>query len=166
MTPPKWSYLHDLSLLGYHETNATSELCCEHDGISESFIDVHQFRSSRKKWIHCFSEVYSITYMASLADYNEPDPSGKFSSKMAAEIATFNEIHDSAWFKYVKTIVVVLTKVDQFALKFKASGSVPMSRCWPGYNASSDGDTSDTAINNAIGNAFLWVYTHSFCIVL
>lgn len=140
---------------GYDAPNATSELYGGDPSdtyIRYRYIDVHQYRSSRRQWIRAFGDSHVAPFfIASMSDYNEADPSGEYSSKMAADIALFNEIYSSRWFRHTKHIYVLLTKRDLFIHKFKNNyTNRPFSHYWPDYKGSVDGDTSDTAVDAAI----------------
>ena len=51
-------------------TSGIQETLLTFGEVNFRLVDVGGQRSERKKWIHCFEDVSSIIFIASLAEYN------------------------------------------------------------------------------------------------
>ena len=97
-------------------------------GITETFIpygnmlfrlvDVGGQRTERKKWIHCFDDVNSVIFIASLSAYNVclvEDPSV---NRLQESIALFKIILKIPWIKRA-AVILFLNKKDIFKEKLR-----------------------------------------------
>jgi len=79
-------------------------------------IDVGGQRSERRKWIHCFSQVTSVLFCASLCDYCQKLRENSNINRMDEALELFSEVVNSAYFN-TSSIILFLNKVDIFEQK-------------------------------------------------
>jgi len=99
------------------------------DGSVFKMYDVGGQRNERKKWIHCFSEVTAVLFVAALSCYDMVLFEDKSTNRMDEALTLFSEITNSRWFKS-SSIVLLLNKRDLFSEKIK---KVPLTVCFPEY---------------------------------
>ena len=99
------------------------------DGNRFKMFDVGGQRNERKKWIHCFSEVTALIFVAALSEYDMLLFEDDTTNRMHEALELFKEIVNLGWFK--KTAVILfLNKSDLFVEKIK---EVPLTVCFPDY---------------------------------
>jgi hypothetical protein len=81
-------------------------------------IDVGGQRNERRKWIHCFDDVSSIIFIASLADYNMKLVEDLSTNRLRESIALFKTFLENHFFKQ-RPIILFLNKTDIFDEKIK-----------------------------------------------
>jgi len=108
------------------------------DGKIFQVVDVGGQKSERRKWIHCFSNVTAILFVASLSDFNMK---GKVLSlnRMKETLIYFEEITISPNFENIP-IILFLNKLDLF--KVKLSKGIGIIECFPNYEGDTDFDKS------------------------
>ncbi|KAJ7462946.1 heterotrimeric G-protein alpha subunit, GPA2-like protein [Mycena latifolia] len=99
---------------GIEETVFT---CRDHEIL---MIDVDGQRSERRKWIHCFQDVTSILFCASLSGYDQCLVEDRDANQMQDAMTFWDSICHSQWFKQT-SIILLLTKNDVFEEKVKTS---------------------------------------------
>jgi len=80
--------------------------------------DVGGQRNERKKWIHCFSEVTAVIFVASLSEYDQRLFEDDETNRMTEAINLFDEICNSRWFVNT-SMILFLNKKDLFKEKIK-----------------------------------------------
>lgn len=109
-------------------------------GVYESSIKFHGYifrmvevggqRSERRKWIHCFEDVDSTIFLASLAEYDMNLLEDSSINRLKESIALFKTLLKTKIFQ-TKKIFLFLTKVDIFEDKIRY---VDIKVCFNDYN--------------------------------
>jgi len=125
-----------------------------------TMVDVGGQRSERRKWIHCFSNVTVILFVASLSAYDQNLREDNSQNTMAEALLLFDEVSNSTHFKE-KSIILFLNKTDLFEEKIE---DVPLKVCFPEYT----GTNTNEEGKNYIKSKFLErtksnVYIHFTC---
>lgn len=125
------------------KTTGIKEIAFAYKGFTFRVVDVGGQRSERRKWIHCFQDVTTVLYVASLADYDlmmEEDPT---CNRLLDSLDLFNKVINNPFFIKID-IMLFLNKKDLFEEKLKRT---PVSVCfkqWPtGKDPQSYKDTVD-----------------------
>jgi len=106
------------------------------EGNQFKMFDVGGQRNERKKWIHCFSDVTAVLFVAALSEYDMVLYEDEDTNRMEEALNLFDEITNSRWFKKT-SIILMLNKRDLFAEKIK---KVPLKVCFKDYTGPSDYD--------------------------
>ncbi|XP_017123519.1 G protein alpha q subunit-like [Drosophila elegans] len=86
------------------------------DGLMIRMYDVAGQRSQRNKWIHCFSDVTSIIFLAALSEFDQMLAEDDSVNRMKESKALFDTIVKYKWF--LKTpVILFLNKKDLFEQK-------------------------------------------------
>jgi guanine nucleotide-binding protein subunit alpha len=93
-------------------------------------LDVGGQKSERRKWIHCFQDVTTILFLASLSGYDQCLVEDKDANQMQDAMAIWDSICHSQWFKQT-SIILFLNKTDLFEKKVKKS---PIKNIFPDYD--------------------------------
>lgn len=104
------------------------------DGNQFKILDVGGQRSERKKWIHCFSDVTAVIFVAAISEYDQVLFEDESVNRMDEALNLFEEICNSRFFENV-SLILMLNKRDLFAQKLR---DVPLTAGFPDY----DGDGS------------------------
>ncbi|KAJ6246143.1 g protein alpha i subunit [Anaeramoeba flamelloides] len=107
-------------------------------------IDVGGQRNERKKWIHCFEDVTSIMYVASLSAYDQMLAEEATTNRMTESLMLFSDICNSRWFMK-NSLIVFFNKFDLFEEKIKVS---PLNKLFPEYKGGNDVDEGKNFIKN------------------
>jgi len=99
------------------------------DGNHFKLFDVGGQRNERKKWIHCFSEVTAVLFVAALSAYDMVLYEDEDTNRMEEALNLFDEICNSRWFKKT-SMILMLNKRDLFAEKIR---KVPLTVTFPGF---------------------------------
>lgn len=83
-------------------------------------LDVGGQKSERRKWIHCFENVTSILFLASLNGYDMSLSEDRDANQMQDAMAIWDSICHSQWFK-TTSIILFLNKLDLFTDKIQHS---------------------------------------------
>jgi len=126
-------------------------------------FDVGGQRNERKKWIHCFSDVTAVLFVAAMSEYDMILYEDEDTNRMDEALNLFDEICNSRWFKKT-SMILMLNKRDLFATKIK---KVALSVCFKEYTGPNDYESGCEYIKNQ----FLFrqkdkskpVYTHFTC---
>jgi len=133
------------------------------DGTTFRMFDVGGQRNERKKWIHCFSEVTAVLFVASLSCYDMVLFEDKSTNRMDEALTLFAEITNSKWFERT-SIILMLNKRDLFAEKIK---SVPLTVCFPDYHGAQTYEAGIKFLTEQfefrVRNPNKKVYTHVCC---
>ncbi|XP_039622786.1 guanine nucleotide-binding protein subunit alpha-11-like isoform X1 [Polypterus senegalus] len=83
-------------------------------------VDVGGQKSERKKWIHCFENVTSLIFLASLSEYDQVLEENNQENRMKESLALFYSVIHSAWFIRA-SIILFLNKEDILQEKIHTS---------------------------------------------
>ncbi|XP_016957021.1 G protein alpha q subunit-like isoform X1 [Drosophila biarmipes] len=90
------------------------------DGLKISMVDVAGQRSERRKWIHCFSNVTAIIFLAALSEYDQVLFESENVNRMEESKCLFQTIIHYEWFQD-KSVILFLNKNDLLEEKIKDS---------------------------------------------
>ncbi|XP_061739192.1 guanine nucleotide-binding protein subunit alpha-11-like [Nerophis ophidion] len=88
--------------------------------ITLRIVDVGGQKSERRKWIHCFENVTSLIFLASLSEYDQVLEERDVINRMEESLALFYTTIHSQWF-HSTSIILFLNKTDILADKIKTS---------------------------------------------
>jgi len=97
-------------------------------------FDVGGQRNERKKWIHCFENVTSVIFVASLSCYDESLLEDETVNVMDETLNLFAEVCNLRWFEKTP-FILFLNKKDLFEKKIT---QVPLSTCFEDFNGGSN----------------------------
>lgn len=83
-------------------------------------IDVGGQRTERKKWIHCFSDVLVVMFLAAASEYDQVLEEDSTENRMEESLSLFKTIISYHWFSN-SSIVLFLNKKDLLEEKIKTS---------------------------------------------
>ncbi|XP_044251713.1 G protein alpha q subunit-like [Drosophila takahashii] len=92
----------------------------ELDGFVLSMVDVAGQRTERRKWIHFFSNVTSIIFLAALSEYDQVLMESENDNRMLESKALFGTIITFEWFQRA-SIILFLNKMDVLEEKIMSS---------------------------------------------
>jgi len=130
-----------------------------------TMVDVGGQRSERRKWIHCFSNVTAVLFVAGLSAYDQTLREDNQQNTMAETLLLFDEVANSSYFR-PGSIILFLNKTDLFAEKIMR---VPLTYCFPDYPGPTEGPDCCEEAHRYIKSKFLElsptedVYTHFTC---
>jgi guanine nucleotide-binding protein G(o) subunit alpha len=132
------------------------------DGNHFKIYDVGGQRNERKKWIHCFSEVTAVLFVAALSEYDMVLYEDQDTNRMQEALDLFEEICNSRYFKKT-AMILFLNKRDLF---FEKIQQVPLTVCFPEYKDINDYEHGAAFIEaqfQARNKQPKKVYTHMTC---
>jgi len=133
------------------------------DGNQFKMFDVGGQRNERKKWIHCFSEVTAVLFVAALSEYDMVLYEDEDTNRMEEALNLFDEICNSRWFKKT-SMILMLNKRDLFAEKIQ---KVPLIKCFPDYHGPSTYEAATKYIQEQFEtrnkNPDKQIYSHITC---
>lgn len=88
--------------------------------ITLRIVDVGGQKSERRKWIHCFENVTSLIFLASLSEYDQVLEEKDTTNRMQESLALFYTTIHSQWFLNT-SIILFLNKTDILTDKIKTS---------------------------------------------
>ncbi|XP_051930812.1 guanine nucleotide-binding protein subunit alpha-11-like [Hippocampus zosterae] len=97
--------------------------------ITLRIVDVGGQKSERRKWIHCFENVTSLIFLASLSEYDQVLEERNTINRMEESLALFYTTIHSPWFHNTSTILF-LNKTDILADKILTSD---LKKYFPGF---------------------------------
>ncbi|XP_014025161.1 guanine nucleotide-binding protein subunit alpha-11 isoform X1 [Salmo salar] len=97
--------------------------------ITLRIVDVGGQKSERRKWIHCFQDVTSLIFLASLSEYDQVLEERETDNRMEESLALFYTTIHSPWFLNT-SIILFLNKTDILADKIQASD---LQKYFPGF---------------------------------
>ncbi|XP_061680696.1 guanine nucleotide-binding protein subunit alpha-11-like [Syngnathoides biaculeatus] len=92
-------------------------------------VDVGGQKSERRKWIHCFENVTSLIFLASLSEYDQVLEERDTINRMQESLALFYTTIHSPWFQST-SIILFLNKTDILADKILSSD---LKKYFPGF---------------------------------
>ncbi|GBG26256.1 Guanine nucleotide-binding protein subunit alpha [Hondaea fermentalgiana] len=108
--------------------------------VKVRMLDVGGQRNERRKWIHCFENVTSVIFVASLSEYDQVLFEDATQNRLKESLSLFKETINSRWFKS-SAIILFLNKVDLLEEKLVKRG-IPLneSGLFPGAPSGKDLD--------------------------
>ncbi|XP_071776608.1 guanine nucleotide-binding protein subunit alpha-15.1 [Centroberyx gerrardi] len=97
--------------------------------ITLRIVDVGGQKSERRKWIHCFENVTSLIFLASLSEYDQVLEERETDNRMHESLALFYTTIHSPWFLNT-SIILFLNKTDILADKIQTSD---LQKYFPGF---------------------------------
>ncbi|XP_041912137.1 guanine nucleotide-binding protein subunit alpha-11-like [Alosa sapidissima] len=88
--------------------------------ITLRIVDVGGQKSERRKWIHCFENVTSLIFLASLSEYDQRLEENDIDNRMEESMTLFYTTIHSPWF-ISASIILFLNKKDILAEKIQTS---------------------------------------------
>lgn len=88
--------------------------------ITLRIVDVGGQKSERRKWIHCFENVTSLIFLASLSEYDQVLEEKESINRMHESLALFYTTIHSPWF-HSTSIILFLNKTDILGDKIQTS---------------------------------------------
>lgn len=107
-------------------------------GVSFKFLDVGGQRNERRKWIHCFSDMKAVIFVASLSEYDQVLYEDDEQDRLGEALQVFDDIVNNETFLDV-SMILFLNKTDLFKEKLKIAP-------FQDYFKDFEGDTSDYEI--------------------
>ncbi|XP_017077476.1 G protein alpha q subunit-like [Drosophila eugracilis] len=101
-------------------TTGIIEYPFELNGIKISMVDVAGQRCERRKWIHCFSNVTSIIFLAALSEFDQVLFESQTENRMEESIALFGALIRNQFFQN-SSIILFLNKKDLLKKKIMNS---------------------------------------------
>ncbi|XP_073699938.1 guanine nucleotide-binding protein G(q) subunit alpha-like isoform X1 [Garra rufa] len=88
--------------------------------ITLRIVDVGGQKSERRKWIHCFENVTSLIFLASLSEFDQVLEENNKENRMKESLSLFYTTIHSPWFASA-SIILFLNKMDILEEKIKTS---------------------------------------------
>jgi GTPase SAR1 family protein len=105
------------------KTSGVLETVFEHDGTTFTLVDVGGQRSERKKWLHCFSTVTAVIFLAAINEYDMVLEEDANTNRLVESLKLWKALTSSEFF--TKTpFILFLNKSDLFRQKLE---TVPLS---------------------------------------
>eukprot|EP00301_Raphidiophrys_heterophryoidea_P000516 c10258_g1_i2.p1 GENE.c10258_g1_i2~~c10258_g1_i2.p1 ORF type:complete len:350 (+),score=103.82 c10258_g1_i2:212-1261(+) len=103
--------------------------------VDFEMYDVGGQRNERRKWIHCFSDVTAVIFVAALSEYDQVLFEDSTTNRMKEALDLFEEICNLSYFR-TSSIILFLNKKDLFVEKINTHpiASVDMWRGFKGGN--------------------------------
>eukprot|EP00095_Tigriopus_kingsejongensis_P007150 snap_masked-scaffold300_size216557-processed-gene-1.25 protein:Tk07150 transcript:snap_masked-scaffold300_size216557-processed-gene-1.25-mRNA-1 annotation:"guanine nucleotide-binding protein g subunit alpha" len=124
------------------QTTGVVSIQFNYSGLTFEVLDVGGQRSERKKWIHCFENVYAVLFVAALSDYDLTMAEDPEKNRMEDSLALFDQICNNRWFEEC-SIILFLNKKDIFREKIK---KIPISNYFPKYTGKQAYEDASTFI--------------------
>jgi len=100
------------------------------ENLTFTMVDVGGQRSERRKWIHCFSNVTAVLFVAALSAYDQTLREDNSQNTMAEALLLFQELAKSNYFPN-SSIILFLNKTDLFEKKIQ---EIPLNVCFDDYH--------------------------------
>jgi GTPase SAR1 family protein len=88
------------------------------NGVEFDLFDVGGQRNQRRKWIHCFSDVTSVIFVAAISEYDQVLFEDERVNRLEEAIKLYDHICNTSYFEKCP-IMLFLNKVDLFEEKIK-----------------------------------------------
>ncbi|XP_072245699.1 guanine nucleotide-binding protein subunit alpha-14-like [Leuresthes tenuis] len=137
--------------------------------ITLRIVDVGGQKSERRKWIHCFENVTSLIFLASLSEYDQVLEERETINRMEESLALFSTTIHSPWFRHT-SIILFLNKTDILTDKIQTSD---LKRYFPSFTGKRQEPEAaknfilkmyeQRAINHDSRNEWKTLYPHFTC---
>ncbi|XP_051551519.1 guanine nucleotide-binding protein subunit alpha-11-like isoform X1 [Myxocyprinus asiaticus] len=101
-------------------TTGITDHCFSLEKITLRVVDVGGQRGQRKKWIHCFENVTSLIFLASLSEYDQLLEENNKDNRMHESLSLFYTTIHSMWFAN-SSVILFLNKLDILKEKIQIS---------------------------------------------
>ncbi|XP_039551033.1 guanine nucleotide-binding protein subunit alpha-14-like [Pimephales promelas] len=101
-------------------TSGIIDYCFELEKMTLRVVDVGGQRGQRKKWIHCFENVTSLIFLASMSEYDQLLEENNKDNRMQESLSLFYTTIHSKWFAN-SFVILFLNKKDILAEKIQFS---------------------------------------------
>ncbi|XP_067272111.1 guanine nucleotide-binding protein subunit alpha-15-like isoform X2 [Pseudorasbora parva] len=101
-------------------TSGILDHCFTLEKMTLRIVDVGGQRGQRKKWIHCFENVTSLIFLASLSEYDQLLEENNKDNRMEESLSLFYTTIHSTWFAN-SSVILFLNKMDILAEKIQFS---------------------------------------------
>ncbi|KAJ6226643.1 guanine nucleotide-binding protein g(o) subunit alpha [Anaeramoeba flamelloides] len=125
-------------------TTGISETTFKYEGLKFNMTDVGGQRSERKKWLHCFSSITAVFFIAAISEYDQMLFEETETPRMTESLMLFDEICNSRWFRQT-SIILFLNKIDIFEKKVQKKD---ITCCFPEYTGGCDFETARNYIQD------------------
>eukprot|EP00299_Pterocystis_sp_00344_P006391 c1821_g1_i1.p1 GENE.c1821_g1_i1~~c1821_g1_i1.p1 ORF type:complete len:347 (-),score=54.85 c1821_g1_i1:32-1072(-) len=115
------------------------------EGVRFEMYDVGGQRNERRKWIHCFSEVTAVIFVAALSEYDQVLFEDHTTNRIKESLDLFAEICDLKYFAK-SAIILFMNKHDLFEEKIKTR-PINSVELFQDYNGSSLKDAEEYFTN-------------------
>eukprot|EP01129_Flabellula_baltica_P000627 TRINITY_DN10601_c0_g1_i1.p1 TRINITY_DN10601_c0_g1~~TRINITY_DN10601_c0_g1_i1.p1 ORF type:complete len:353 (-),score=87.62 TRINITY_DN10601_c0_g1_i1:103-1161(-) len=122
------------------KTTGIFETCFEFQQLNFKIVDVGGQRAERRKWMHCFTDVRAVIFLAAIDEYNMVLEEDGTTNRMEESLQLFSDLTGSRWL-CDSVIVLFLNKSDLFKKKIKDH---PLSNYFDDINEQ-DGSNYDAA---------------------
>jgi len=109
------------------------------DNNKFTLVDVGGQRNERSKWIHQFSVVDAVLFVASLSCYDQNLFEEDECNAMHESIRLFKVVIGNRYFRST-SMILFLNKADLFDIKIEKK---PINKCFPNYEGPNDGSNED-----------------------
>jgi len=104
-----------------------------------TIVDVGGQRNERSKWIHQFSVVDAVLFVASLSCYDQNLFEEDDVNAMHESVRLFQVVIGNRYFR-TTSMILFLNKMDLFEVKIRTK---PINICFPSYDGPNDGSDAD-----------------------
>ncbi|KAK9967482.1 hypothetical protein ABG768_001880 [Culter alburnus] len=101
-------------------TTGITDHCFPLEKMTLRIVDVGGQRGQRRKWIHCFENVMSLIFLASLSEYDQLLEENNKDNRMEESLSLFYMTIHSTWFAN-SSVILFLNKMDILAEKIQFS---------------------------------------------
>jgi len=112
------------------KSSGVIETVFDHDGTQFTLVDVGGQRSERKKWLHCFSTVTAVIFLAAINEYDMLLEEDSNTNRLVESLKLWKALTSSEFF--IKTpFILFLNKSDLFRAKLEV---VPLSEIFQDWD--------------------------------
>jgi len=112
------------------KSSGVIETVFDHEGTQFTLVDVGGQRSERKKWLHCFSTVTAVIFLAAINEYDMLLEEDSNTNRLVESLKLWKALTSSEFF--TKTpFVLFLNKSDLFRVKLEV---VPLSEIFQDWD--------------------------------
>jgi len=105
------------------KSSGVVETVFDHDGTQFTLVDVGGQRSERKKWLHCFSTVTAVIFLAAINEYDMLLEEDSNTNRLVESLKLWKALTSSEFFLHTP-FILFLNKSDLFKAKLQV---VPLS---------------------------------------
>jgi len=119
-------------LLARRKTSGVIETQFEQAGTLFTIVDVGGQRSERKKWLHCFSDVTAVIFLAAINEYDMILEEDASTNRFLESLKLWKALSSSDFFKGIQ-FILFLNKSDLFAKKLLKAPLSDIFADWDGF---------------------------------
>jgi len=114
------------------KTSGVIETVFDHDGTQFTLVDVGGQRSERKKWLHCFSTVTAVIFLAAINEYDMLLEEDSNTNRLVESLKLWKALTSSEFFT-TTPFILFLNKSDLFREKLQVSPLSEIFHDWDEY---------------------------------